>query len=373
MYNNNYEKFGITDFVSDDAFLKHYLSPTDATIRFWTEWLEQHVHKSYEWQNARQLLEAVMLGLNDYARTYLSEENQTRLLERIQYTNAMSEDTTSVVPLWRKTRIISMAAVAACVLLVSGIWFFKENQEPPSVYQQQITALQQKVIEKINNAEIPRAISLPDGSTVTLSPNSRLSYPSDFGKETRSVYLSGEAQFEVTKDVTKPFYVFANEIVTKVLGTRFMVNAFDKDKNVKVTVQSGQVSVYRPNRIEKPVADKQKKEGVLLLPNQEVIFERLTAQFKKSLVQNPIILQTPEQAAISFEFDETPVTEAFERLEKAYGLEMVFNREALENCQITTSLSQETLFEKLNIITQIIGGTYEKVDGQIVITAKGCR
>ncbi len=372
MYNNNYEKFGITDFVSDDAFLKHYLSPTDATIRFWTEWLEQHVHKSYEWQNARQLLEAVMLGLNDYARTYLSEENQTRLLVRIQNTNALLEEATPVVPLWRKTWVTRTAA-AACVLVVFGMWFFKYNQEPPSVYQQQITALQQKVIEKINNTEKPEAISLPDGSTVILSPNSRLSYPNDFGKEIRPVYLSGEAQFEVTKDVTKPFYVYANEIVTKVLGTRFVVNAFDKDKNVKVTVQSGQVSVYRPNKIEKPVADKQKKEGVLLLPNQEVVFERLTAQFKKALVQNPIILEIPKQAAISFEFDETPVTEAFERLEKAYGLEMVFNKEVLEHCQITTSLNQETLFEKLNIITQIIGGTYEKVDGQIVITAKGCR
>jgi transmembrane sensor len=372
MYNNNYENFGITDFVSDDAFLKHYLSPTDATTRFWTQWLEQNTHKHSEWQEARQLLEAVMLGLNDYARTYLSEENQNRLLERIQNTNALLEYDTPIVPLWRNIWVISTAA-AACVLLVFGVWFLKVNKETPSVYEQQITALQQEVIEKTNTTTKPETIALPDGSTVILSPNSRVSYPSNFGQEARPVYLSGEAQFDVTKDVTKPFYVYANEVITKVLGTRFVVNSFDKDKNVKVTVQSGQVSVYRPEKTGKLDVDKQKKEGVLLLPNQEVVFERLTAQFKKSLISNPVLLEIPKEAKISFEFDETPVTEAFERLEKAYGIDIVFNKEALADCQITTSLNQETLFQKLNIITQIIGGTYETVDGQIVITAKRCR
>lgn len=371
MNNNNYEKFSITDFVCDDVFLKHYLSPTDTSTDFWAQWLELHPHKSSEWQEAQKLLEAVVLGLNDYARTYLSEESQIRLLERIQHTNAQLENETPIVPLWRKTWVISTAA-AACVLIAFGLWFLNSPKATPSVYEQQITVLQQKMIEKSNTSEKSETITLPDGSTVILSPKSRVSYPNDFGKETRSVYLSGEAQFDVTKDVSKPFYVYANEVITKVLGTRFVVNAFDADKKVKVTVQSGQVSVYFPEKTGKPIRDKQNKDGVLLLPNQEVVFERLTAQFKKSLVQNPILLEVPSQTKISFEFDETPVSEAFERLEKAYGIDIIFDKEALENCQITASLNQETLYQKLNIISQIIGGIYETVDGQIVITAKGC-
>ena len=146
MNKNKCEKFGITDFVSDDAFLKHYLSPTDATTQFWAEWLAQNPHKQPEWNEARQLVEAVVLGLNDYARTYLSEESQNHLLERIQTTNALLKNETPIISLQHR-----WIAAAASVLLIAGLWYFNTVHTPPSVYQQQITALQHKAVEKRNN------------------------------------------------------------------------------------------------------------------------------------------------------------------------------------------------------------------------------
>lgn len=369
MNNNEYAHFGVTAFVNDDTFIKHYTAPTAETTQFWEEWLAANPHKQAEWQEARQLLEAVILGLNDYARTYLSEESQNLLLARIQASNAALAQEKPVVSIWRNRWLV---AVAASFLLIFSFWYFKANQAPTSVYEQQVTALSQKVKEVRNASKNPKIVKLPDGSVITLSAQSRLSYPADFGEDIRTVFLSGEAEFEITKDLKKPFYVYANEIVTKVLGTHFVVHAFDEAEQVTVTVQSGQVSVYQSDKQEKTPAALKKEQGVLLLPNQQIVFDRATEQFKKTLVSNPIKLPSTTTDVISFEFNETPVVEAFERLKKAYGINLVYDAEALKDCQITTSLAEESLFQKLDIITQIIGGTYDTVDGQILITAKGC-
>ncbi len=371
MDKNNYALFGITDFVCDDVFLNYHLSPTETNTCFWEEWLQQNPGKRGEWEQAEQLLDAVRLGLSDYTRTYLSPEAEAHLLERIQATIALMDDhETPIVPLWKRTWVLRSAA-AACFLLVFSLWYF--NQSSPSVYQQKVAALKEYAIEKTNQGDSSIAIVLPDGSEVLLTPKSRLAYPMNFTGDTRTVYLSGEATFSVVKDFKKPFYVHANEIVTKVLGTKFVVRAFESDKDVVVSVQSGQVSVYNPIKKGTAVSGNEKTRGVLLLPNQQAVFERLTEQFKKSLIAQPVPIEIPGLEAISFDFNETPVIEAFRRIKKAYGIDIVFNTEVLKGCEVTASLNTESLFEKLDVLTQTINGSYEMVDGQIVVTTKGCQ
>ena len=51
-----------------------------------------------------------------------------------------------------------------------------------------------------------------------LEPKSELRYDSDFGKEKREVFLTGEAFFEVAKDMQKPFLIYTGKLVTKVVG-----------------------------------------------------------------------------------------------------------------------------------------------------------
>ena len=132
-------------------------------------------------------------------------------------------------------------------------------------------------------------------------------------------------------------------------------------------VQHGQVSVYKNDKIQK-----QALEGVLLLPNQQVVFERQTTHFVKSIIENPSLIENKSKIEANFEFDETPISTVFDRIEKAYGIDIVFSAEVLRNCQLTASLSEESLFQKLDIITQSIGANYETVEGKIVVTANGC-
>ncbi|RRB07954.1 hypothetical protein EHT25_07755 [Larkinella rosea] len=47
----------------------------------------------------------------------------------------------------------------------------------------------------------------------------------------------------------KTFYVYANELVTQVLGTSFDIRAFDDEQQVEVKVRTGRVSVYNQKPI----------------------------------------------------------------------------------------------------------------------------
>lgn len=363
-----YEHYKVVDFVTDDAFLSHQLSPTEQSSLFWQTWLTQHPNKESEWHEATQLVEAVRLGLRDYARTYLSEEAENQLLDRIQTTNLASQ-TMLVVPFWQRRWLVS--AAAACLIIAAGLWLYRGNPQPVSLYQQRLASLDKAVIEKINTTDQPQTTRLPDGSTIWLSPHSRLSYLKTFGQENRTVYLSGEATFDVTHNPQKPFLVYANELITKVLGTKFKVKSFEQDKDVVVVVLQGKVTVYRNEG--QAQTDNRAEKGVLLLPNQQVMFTRATEHFSKSLVEMPAILSTEIGESLSFEFEEAPIDEVFKKIEKAYGVEIIFNEEVLKNCQLTASLSEESLFEKLDIITQSIGATYQLLDAQVIISSKGCQ
>lgn len=59
---------------------------------------------------------------------------------------------------------------------------------------------------------------LPDGTLVWLNAGSKMSYAQDFGINERSLNLSGEAYFEVTRNEEIPFKVHTEELDVKVLG-----------------------------------------------------------------------------------------------------------------------------------------------------------
>ena len=114
---------------------------------------------------------------------------------------------------------------------------------PLVTYNELIDGNNDGLVEQTNNSTISQVITLSDGSSVILQPNSKLSYPKIFTGNERKVYLSGEGFFEISKNRKKPFFVYANEIVTKVVGTSFRVKAYPDQPDVEVIVRTGKVKV----------------------------------------------------------------------------------------------------------------------------------
>lgn len=240
----------------------------------------------------------------------------------------------------------------------------------PEAYQALLEEAEtvQPLEEVVNTTAQPRLVNLPDGSTITLEKDSRVSFAKSFTGKNREVYLTGAAFFDVTKNPDKPFLVYSNELVTKVLGTSFRIQAFEKDDNVVVSVKTGRVSVYPKNS---PKNADPETAGMLLTPNQEVRFARTEERFNRTLIEKPTVLLTKEELQ-EYSFDNAPVSRIFAALEKAYSVDIVFDEEVMAHCRLTTSLSAETLFDKLEVICEGIGANYKVVDAQVVVSGRGC-
>ncbi len=83
-------------------------------------------------------------------------------------------------------------------------------------------------------------IALADGSIVSLNTDSELTFTQS-GGERHAVLVSGEAMFDVTRDVERPFVVTTPSAEVRVLGTRF--NVRNLSGAAVVSVLSGVVQV----------------------------------------------------------------------------------------------------------------------------------
>ena len=99
----------------------------------------------------------------------------------------------------------------------------------------------------LNSIVTPRgsiaAILLPDGSRAYLNAGSSLHFPAAFSSTERSVELSGEAEFEVVHQPSRPFVVRSAGQKVQVLGTHFNINAYPDNRRTNTTLISGRVAL----------------------------------------------------------------------------------------------------------------------------------
>ncbi|MPR36014.1 FecR family protein [Salmonirosea aquatica] len=358
----DYYQFTAEDFAVDDYFKEWVLTPTPRSEAFWREFLAEYPERYYQVEEARRLVE----GLGTIHQDVLSATQVNHVWTRIEGTLASIERESP--GRWLSKQQFWQLAASVALLLALG-WMlrsYRPTNEPGLASYP--SKQQHEWIDTVNEAEKTMLLKLSDGSRIQLSKHSRLKYPKDFTGSTREVYLTGEAFFDIQKNPKKPFLVYTNGLITKVLGTSFQVQAPLYSPNVTVSVKSGRVSVYadKSNPTQDPEA-----EGVVLTPNQKAVFQRPEATISKSLVEKPILL-IPKSQKNLFAFEDASAHHVFESLEKAYGIDVVFDEELLRNCSLTVNLTEEDLYQKLKVICKVLGAEYKVIDGQVIIYSKGC-
>lgn len=354
----SYANFELEDFLKNDSFTQWVYQPTQEADAFWHDFQDKHPDLQGVVDDARAILQSIE---QEVVANYPDESQIERIFTQVQE----QIQTVPFVP----SRFSWPWLAAASVLLCLGLWFYQQNRMP-TPYEQLTDQASATLQEEVNSSTTPLLVRLPDKSTVLLQPNSRLSYAKDFDRqEKREVYLLGEAFFEVTKNPDRPFFVYADELVTKVLGTSFWIKATDVSKHVIVQVKTGKVSVFARNDSRANAMKASRElEGVVLMPNQQIAFSRSDVRMKKSLVSAPLPVHFQR-----FDFKDEPVTRIFTALGQAYGIDIIYDEELLSNCLVTASLAEEPLYEQLRLLCKGIEGQYDVVDAQIVISAKGCQ
>nr|WP_262904646.1 FecR domain-containing protein [Hymenobacter lucidus] len=224
-------------------------------------------------------------------------------------------------------------------------------------------------LQQTNQTRQVQYFRLPDSSRISLHPGSSLRYRTALAGARREVHLEGEAFFQVSKNPRRPFLVFTKQVVTTVLGTSFRVKAYTAGQDASVAVLEGKVAVQAREGAQLDASPAHPAAlGVLLLPNQQVVYSAARRRLKKELVDRPVVL-----APQPFEFEARPVAEVLGALEKAYGVAIVYDKAKLANCTVSITFYDEPLFEKLGLLCKSLGAYYTLSDANIIIHSEGCQ
>jgi ferric-dicitrate binding protein FerR (iron transport regulator) len=354
----NYNNCSVEDLVLDAYFRKWSLGELPSKDTFWEKWLEEYPEKTQLIEDAKSLVIALKVKNTDMFSDEEINDGIQNILVETQHK-------------YPGLKIISFKwlRIAASIAIIFGLsWWMTSKNVLNITNIDTISSIEQKATHT-NHGKQSIIFELADGSKITLEPQSELRYGNEFGKEKREVFLTGGAFFDVAKDTQRPFLVYTGKLVTKVVGTSFRIQAYEKDNDISVAVRSGKVTVYRQDR--KSKNSKSLSTEIVLIPNQKAVFEKEQELLVKTLVDKPIRLDTiPENASLVF--SETKVSDIFSRLEGIYGVKIGFDKDVFNKCTVTASFQTETLYEKLALICEIIQAKYEIVDGEIMIYGKGC-
>ncbi|ACT93488.1 FecR family protein [Dyadobacter fermentans] len=261
---------------------------------------------------------------------------------------------------------------AACVLFVLGLIGYRFAFDDA----EQIAGVKNELIEHMsqvtNKGTDRKRFTLPDGSRVTLEPGATLYYPAEFAQNQRDVFLKGDVFFDIAHDKSRPFYVHANNIVTKVLGTSFTIRENKSTNAIEVAVMTGVVEVKQVDT--EPRAEQQEQK-VVLTQNKKATFYPEEEKLVTGLVEQPkvILEKSGQMPKIVFNYIEKPLPDIVKVLEEAYGVKIAIGNENLRNCIITADLSQEsTLFNQLEILCESIDAHYQLSNDQVTVSGKGC-
>lgn len=262
--------------------------------------------------------------------------------------------------LWRTKGWLPAGMAAAVITLLAAAWFLLA---PPGEKSSKISVTG---AETKNITQVPQRITLPDGSTVLLEAGARLVTDEHYGKQARTVYLTGEAFFEVQPDARKPFFVYTGDLVTEVLGTSFHIRSEGDKRTIEVSVVTGKVSVYTDGE-----GDAKKRNGVIATPNQKVIYNTELKTLRHDLMDAPQIV-VPDAAMPDFDFKGTPLTEVLGLMQQVYKIEIVVRNPVLNHCVFTGDLNGLDLYRQLDFICEVMGARYEIRGATVFVNGENC-
>jgi ferric-dicitrate binding protein FerR (iron transport regulator) len=140
-------------------------------------------------------------------------------------------------PSWIVPVIVGVVALA---ISVGGVMYFDRLGEDDV----QLALVANQSIQPITStAGQIGTTKLPDGTAMTIGPETKIFMPETFGQKSRVVKVIGTADFDVAKGQQLPFRVVVNRNHIIATGTKFAVSTFNPDSLAMVLVQEGTVTL----------------------------------------------------------------------------------------------------------------------------------
>ncbi len=314
-----------------DIIITKYLSKsaTDEEIEellSWVEASEDNKKVFTDIQNTWNLASMISPDTDE-------QRNQNKLYALINKLDHQEKVKSKIHQLHRKQIWIEIRRYAAIIVITIGISglitysLWHKSIAPAGLHQLRVPCGQQ--------AEL----TLDDGTKIWLNAKSTLTYPGTFNGKNRTVTLDGEAYFEVTHVADKLFVVKTSYLDVKVLGTSFNVTSYSNDRDLKLTLVKGVVSLSKPN---------DNKEMTRLKPGELAICQKSTLDISIDTVDTDLYTSWRHG---QFKFKELSFEEISKRLSRNYNIQFVFLNKNLKNIRYNGSFYN---YESLDQILQIL-------------------
>ena len=269
---------------------------------------------------------------------HLSEENELIVSDRSKLKRELKQ--IKKIPKVISLQNRNWAIAASLTLLMSISSFFYYTSKSNGEIKQYATKLGERA-----------KITLADGTQIWLNAGSLLKYPTEFNGDTREVYLTGEAFFDVAKDKEHPFIIHTNKMDTKVLGTSFNVQAYPDHTTQEVAVLTGRVNV------KSTITD----ENVYVTPGQKVIFKSKSNKLQafKDVPVNTISLWRKNIMV----FEETPLPEVIATINRNYNIPIEVKNKNLNALKINGYFKELSANEVMALMCNIINAEYKVESG----------
>jgi len=253
-------------------------------------------------------------------------------------------------PGFQKRIFISLMKYAAVFILAFmlgslSLYFINRNQN-------------NGLSELYTTIEVPNGqrsqVTLYDGTKVWLNSGTKLRYPVVFSRNTRNVYLEGEAYFDVSKDSHHPFVVNAGRLQVKVLGTRFDVYAYPDDNEFSTTLEEGSVNAV--NTVTGQSVTLKPGEQVLLNPDANALNPlRVNTELYTSWKENLL------------KFEDAPFEDVIKKMERWYDVRITVDPGINAKERYTMTIKTESLREMLQLISKTTKMDYEIKGNRVLI------
>jgi transmembrane sensor len=250
---------------------------------------------------------------------------------------------------WRSApaALAAVAVVAVVAMVGASLWRFGvPQQRPPQQFREFTTTAGNRA-----------SVVLRDGTRLVLGPATRVRVPAEFGLQTRTVDLDGEAYFAVVHDARLPFTVRAGNAITTDVGTMFDVRAYVSDPAVRVAVAEGSVVVRSTSALRSDA-----EPSSLTVGDVAVV----------SATGAPRVTHHADVASLTawrdgqLVFRRTPLAEALVELSRWYGV--TISAPGIETRQITATVDQRTVTAALDMLAPAVGARYSLAGDAIVLT-----
>ena len=211
-------------------------------------------------------------------------------------------------PVYHFRKLAQQTMKWAAVLLVafiSSYMFFNARQ---GSYDEATNTISVPPGQRVN-------LSLSDGTKVCLNAGSTFTYPALFTGNMRKVKLDGEAFFDVSANKEKPFIVHTDICDVEVLGTKFNVDAYHKERTFSAALMEGKVKVKN---------NAQPLNVIYLSPNNKVTLK--DGQLKVSNISDYDVYRWKEGLIC---FTNLNFVDLMKRIEKYYGINLVVENPSL--------------------------------------------